>query len=133
MSLWRSSEPDPNSKADCQKTTSQSCRLLFQGNAGAQVNLGFFYETGRGGLSKDDREAARLYQLAADQGNAAGRNTLGRFYQFGRGGLPQSDQEAVSFRSLGGIASSGRGSSSSPSSVNCSTTRLSHADLSFVR
>jgi hypothetical protein len=28
-------------------------------------------ETGRGGLPKDDREAARLYRLAADQGNAS--------------------------------------------------------------
>jgi TPR repeat protein len=31
--------------------------------------LDFFYEQGRGGLAKDDREAARLYKLAADQGH----------------------------------------------------------------
>jgi hypothetical protein len=41
-----------------------------QGDAAAQNNLGFFYEHGRGGLPKDDGEAARLYKLAADQGNA---------------------------------------------------------------
>jgi putative tryptophan/tyrosine transport system substrate-binding protein len=46
-------------------------------------------------LAKDDREAARLYQLAAEQGNAAGQNNLGRFYLNGRGGLPQSDAEAA--------------------------------------
>ena len=37
-----------------------------QGNASAQVSLGAFYETGRGGLPKDDREAASLYKLAAE-------------------------------------------------------------------
>ena len=36
-----------------------------QRNAHAQFNLGVLWEQGRGGLSKDDREAARLYQLAA--------------------------------------------------------------------
>jgi TPR repeat protein len=30
-----------------------------QGIAAAQYNLGVFYERGRGGLSKNDREAAR--------------------------------------------------------------------------
>jgi hypothetical protein len=33
-----------------------------QGLAGAQCNLGLFYVQGRGGLSKNDREAARLYK-----------------------------------------------------------------------
>jgi TPR repeat protein len=37
-----------------------------QGHATAQTNLGTFYENGRGGLPKDDREAGRLYRLAAD-------------------------------------------------------------------
>jgi hypothetical protein len=38
-----------------------------QRNPNAQGRLGYFYETGRGGLAKDDREAARLYRLAADR------------------------------------------------------------------
>ena len=50
---------------------------------------------GRGGLPKDDREAARLYKLAADQGNAAAQNNLGVFYEQGRGGLPKDDREAA--------------------------------------
>jgi hypothetical protein len=33
--------------------------------------FGVFYRDGRGGLPKDDREAALLFKLAADQGNAA--------------------------------------------------------------
>ena len=60
-----------------------------------EVNLGRFYETGRGGLPKDDHEAAHLYKLAADQGEAYAQLYLGRFYENGRGGLPKDDQEAA--------------------------------------
>jgi tetratricopeptide (TPR) repeat protein len=40
-----------------------------QGNAGGQNGLGALYANGRGGPTKDDGEAARLYKLAADQGD----------------------------------------------------------------
>jgi TPR repeat protein len=43
----------------------------------------------------DDREAARLYKLAADQGDAAAQFNLGVYYAQGRGGLPQDDREAA--------------------------------------
>src|SRR6267142_1665935 len=66
-----------------------------QGNANAQVRLGYFYENGRGGLTKDDREAVRLFKLAADQGNAYAQQNLGGFYRDGRGGLTKDDREAV--------------------------------------
>ena len=66
-----------------------------QGNANAQVRLGYFYENGRGGLAKDDRKAARLYKLAVDQGNAAARNNLGVLYRDGGGGLTKDDREAL--------------------------------------
>ncbi|MGC2223810.1 MAG: sel1 repeat family protein, partial [Methylocella sp.] len=59
------------------------------------VWLGIFYSEGNGGLPKDDREAARLYKLAADQGNADGQVHLGIFYSEGRGGLPKDDREAA--------------------------------------
>jgi len=62
---------------------------------GLDVILGQMYEHGRGGLPKDDREAVRLYKLAADQGNAIGQTTLGVFYESGRGGLPKDDREAA--------------------------------------
>jgi putative ABC transport system substrate-binding protein len=61
----------------------------------AESNLGFFYESGRGGLPKDDGEAARLYQRAAARGNPWGQNNLGRFYEAGRGGLTADDREAA--------------------------------------
>src|SRR6266852_1180522 len=66
-----------------------------QGNANAQVRLGYLYETGRGGLPKDDREALRLYRLAADQGNATAKNNLGVYSRDGRGGLTKDDREAL--------------------------------------
>src|SRR5882672_8097180 len=66
-----------------------------QGNANAQVRLGYFYENGLGGLAKDTREAARLFQLAADHGNAGAGVSLGYFYEKGLGDLAKDDREAV--------------------------------------
>jgi hypothetical protein len=60
-----------------------------------QVNLGLFYSQGRGGLPKDDREAARLFELSADREDAHAQVHLGLFYSEGRGGLPKDDREAA--------------------------------------
>ena len=57
----------------------------------------------RGGLPNDDREAARLYKLAADQGDAAGQSALGAFYSYGRGGLPNDDREAARLFQLAAV------------------------------
>jgi TPR repeat protein len=70
-------------------------KVAEQGYALAQAGLGQMYETGDGGLSKDDAQAMRLYRLAADQGNAIGRTGLGHMYAQGRGGLTQDDAKAV--------------------------------------
>jgi TPR repeat protein/HJR/Mrr/RecB family endonuclease len=45
--------------------------------------------------SKDEREAMRLYKVAADHGDATAQNNLGVFYEKGRGGLSKDDQEAA--------------------------------------
>ncbi len=66
-----------------------------QGNAHGQSNLAYFYLSGRGGLFRNDGEAARLYKLAADQGYAPSQNVLGTFYQNSRGGLAHDDREAA--------------------------------------
>ena len=42
---------------------------------------------GLGGQAKDEREAARLCKLSADQGNARGQDNLGVLYLDGLGGL----------------------------------------------
>ena len=78
----------------------QSCDKLIpiggpSSNANAHANLGVLYENGRGWVPKDDREAARLFKLAADEGNASGQANLGFFYEDGRGGLPKDDGEAA--------------------------------------
>jgi hypothetical protein len=83
--LRRSQAPDPRlSLGNCDLRQRREARLLTP-----------FYERGRGGLSKNDREAARLLKLAADQGIAAAQLKLGVFYFLGRGGLPQDDREAA--------------------------------------
>ena len=46
------------------------------GDAGAQNDLGFMYDTGEG-VPQDDAEAARWYRLAADQGHAGAQYNLG--------------------------------------------------------
>jgi hypothetical protein len=65
------------------------------GYASAQNNLALFYASGRGGLSKSEEEAVRLFRLAAAQGDANAQAGLGLFYETGRGGLPKNDKEAM--------------------------------------
>jgi TPR repeat protein len=62
------------------------------------VALASFYENSRGGLPKDDREAARLYSLAAAQGNPFAQMALASFYENGRGGLPTDKIYAANLR-----------------------------------
>ena len=64
-----------------------------QGDADAQVNLGYMYDNGRG-VPQDDAEAVRWYRLAAEQGNARAQFFLGGEYAAGDG-VPQDDAEAV--------------------------------------
>jgi TPR repeat protein/ABC-type uncharacterized transport system substrate-binding protein len=77
----------------------QISRASDLGYAVAQANLGVFYAAGLGGLAKDDREALRLFKLAASQGDPFGNNNLGFFYEIGRG-LPKDDAEAARFYKL---------------------------------
>ncbi|MEQ3708137.1 tetratricopeptide repeat protein, partial [Tateyamaria sp.] len=67
--------------------------LADQGNASAQVMLGWMYRTGRG-VSQDNVEAAKWYRLAADQGNSNAQTSLGMMYGIGRG-VPQDYSEAA--------------------------------------
>ena len=57
-------------------------KAAAQGYAGAQNNLGWLYEKGKG-VPKDLNKARELYQKAADQGYAAAQNNLARLYQNG--------------------------------------------------
>jgi TPR repeat protein len=66
---------------------------LATDNIDALPWVGVIYGEGLG-VAKDDAEAVRWYQKAADQGNNAGQNNLGEMYQLGRG-VAKDDAEAV--------------------------------------
>jgi hypothetical protein len=66
-----------------------------KGNARAQFELAWLYDTGEGGVPKDEREATRLYKLSADQGYAPAQANLGVNYRDGVGGVSQDDREAA--------------------------------------
>jgi TPR repeat protein len=59
----------------------------------AQFNLAQLHGSGRG-VRKDDTEAARLYQLAAEHGNVGAQVNLGVMLHAGQG-VPRNDEEAV--------------------------------------
>ena len=54
--------------------------LAKQGNAGAQFNLGFMYEKGKG-TQQDYKTAVKWYRLAAEQGYASTQNNLVVMYR----------------------------------------------------
>ena len=76
-----------------------------QGDAVAQHNLGLKYHTGEG-VPQDDKEAARLYRLAADQGLAVAQSMLSFMYAAGRG-VPQDDTLAHMWCNLAASNSTG--------------------------
>jgi len=66
--------------------------LAEQGDAIAQLNLGFMYEKGWG-VPKNYREAAHWYRKAALQGDAMAQFNLGFMYEKGWG-VPKNYREA---------------------------------------
>jgi len=73
--------------------------LAEQGNAEAETLLGAMYWQGEG-VSRDHKEAARLYLRAADQGYARAQNDIGFMYGFGEGIPPHDDVQAYKWISL---------------------------------
>lgn len=70
-----------------------------QGDTLAQYNLGFYYDSGGGGLSQNYVRAVYWYRKAAEQGHASAQNNLGVCYVRGNG-VPQSFTEAVKWYKL---------------------------------
>ena len=66
--------------------------LVENGNASAEMWLGYMYHTGSG-VPRNDVEAVKWYRLAADQGNAEAQSRLGSMYANGDG-VPQDYAEA---------------------------------------
>ena len=53
-----------------------------------------FYDEGRGGLKKDEKEALKYYQKAAEKGNRSAMEMLCIFYDYGKGGLKKNARTA---------------------------------------
>ena len=66
----------------------------------AQSPAQIFALAGQREAAGDEREAARLYRLAADQGHAPAQVNLGIFYEAGRGGLPRDKRRAAALYRL---------------------------------
>jgi len=67
--------------------------LADQGDAVAQFNLGFMYESGNG-VPENNAEAVEWYRKAAEQGISEAQYNLAHMYQNGEG-VPENDSEAV--------------------------------------
>ena len=64
-----------------------------QGDAKAQVNLGFMYSKGQD-VAQDYSAAVKWLRMAADQGDAGAQYNLGIMYKNGKG-VPQNTSEAL--------------------------------------
>ena len=75
--------------------------LAEQGDAGAQLNLGFMYDNGYG-VSQDYKEAVKWYLRAAEQGSDRAQYNLGLMYDVGYG-VPQDFVRAHMWYDIAGV------------------------------
>jgi TPR repeat protein len=73
--------------------------LAKDGNAAAQLYVGFLYENGAG-VQRDYKEAAKWYRSTAEQGEADAQVYLGIKYENGEDGFPRDYQEAAKWYRL---------------------------------
>ena len=66
----------------------------MQGEASGQANLGEVYEHGLGGIAKNDEEALKWHQLAAEQWDREGLFNLGNGYWKSNGGVKDPEKAA---------------------------------------
>ncbi|MEN8206494.1 MAG: tetratricopeptide repeat protein [Pseudomonadota bacterium] len=76
--------------------------LAEQGDAGAQLNLGFMYDNGYG-VPQDYRAAIKWYRKAAEQGNERAQYNLGLMYDIGYG-VQQDYVQAHMWYDIAGVA-----------------------------
>ena len=75
--------------------------LAKQGNAGAQLNVGYMYDNGYG-VPQDYKEAIKWYRRAAEQGNKRAQYNLGLMYDIGYG-VPQNKVHAHMWYDIAGV------------------------------
>jgi TPR repeat protein len=91
------------------KPSPQPEKVISEDEANNQ--LGLKYMNGSGGVARDDREALRLFRLAADQGNINALNNLGYMVENGRGVAKDPGQAVIWYGKAadkGHIGSQGR-------------------------
>jgi hypothetical protein len=76
--------------------------LAEQGNAGAQLNLGYMYDNGYG-VPQSYKEAIKWYRKAAEQGNDRAQYNLGLMYDSGYG-VPQDYVQAHMWYNIAGVS-----------------------------
>ena len=75
--------------------------LAEQGDAGAQLNLGYMYDNGYG-VPQDYKEAVKWYLRAAEQGSDRAQYNLGLMYDVGYG-VPQDFVRAHMWYDIAGV------------------------------
>jgi uncharacterized protein len=98
--------------------------LADQGNARAQLNLGFMYANGQG-VPQDYAEAVRWYRLGAEQGEATGQSNLGAMYGLGLG-VPQDYVTAHMWLNI----AAANGHSSAADGRDAAASLMTAADIS---
>ncbi len=76
--------------------------LAEQGNAGAQLNVGYMYDNGYG-VPQDYKQAIKWYRRAAEQGNKRAQYNLGLMYDIGYG-VPKNKVQAHMWYDIAGVA-----------------------------
>jgi hypothetical protein len=74
-----------------------------QGEANAQVSIGWMYSNGLG-VKKDDAEAFKWYLMAAEQGDSGAQQDIGNMYDNGKG-IARDAEQAYFWRTLGWVTS----------------------------
>ncbi len=69
-------------EGDYSKAMEWYLKAVDQGNAEAEICIGFYYDKGLG-VVQDQKEAKRWYQKAADKGLAVAQNNMGVIYRDG--------------------------------------------------
>ncbi|TRV78636.1 MAG: sel1 repeat family protein, partial [Microcystis panniformis Mp_MB_F_20051200_S6] len=71
---FKSIEGSPNNYAE---VVANYCKQAKHGNADAQFALGWMYEKGKG-VAADEKIAAQLYTMAAEQGHTSAQESLAK-------------------------------------------------------
>ncbi|MBR0713031.1 tetratricopeptide repeat protein [Bradyrhizobium liaoningense] len=105
--------------------------LAERGNAAAQSQLGFMFETGRG-VPQNYTEAAMWYRRAAEQGDSLAQYSLGLLYDRGQG-VPRDIVEASKWLNLSTAAAPPRARESRARIRDAVTTKMTRAEIAEAR